>query len=522
MTPGRAVTVLAVRQVRWGAAVVTALAGAMSLLVAVTYAATVGSGPGVASLTSLATNPAIRTLFGEPVALDQAGGFTVWRTGTVVAVVLGVWGLLAVTRITRGAEEAGRWEMLLAGRLTLARAVALHVAVVAAVMPVAGAAISTALTAPGTGAIGAALHGAGTALLGMFFVGVAGLAGQIFPTRSAATSAAVAVLGAGLLLRMVADSTQALAWLRWLTPFGLVELSRPYDTDRPLPLLVLAGAATMVLAAVPAAARRRDLYDGWLSPRTGRAPRRALLGSVTGFAVRRMLRPLAGWSLGIAAYYLLIGLVATSLTEFLMDNPQFADLAAQAGFDRMQTAGGYVATMFALLAIPTGGFVAARLAAASADEAGRRLAPLYAGPVTRRQYLRAEITAAAIGAILLAATAAVATWAGVTAAGAKLGLVPALAGTVNVLPVVALSLGASVLALGLLPRAVPTAGGFFLLVITERLTLPDPVLRLSPFSHLAPVPATSPDWTGAFGMLAVAAVLSLIGVIAYEWRDQRG
>ena len=34
------------------------------------------------------TNPAIRILFGRPVALDDPGGFTVWRTGTPLAVLV--------------------------------------------------------------------------------------------------------------------------------------------------------------------------------------------------------------------------------------------------------------------------------------------------------------------------------------------------------------------------------------------------------------------------------------------------
>lgn len=524
----RAVTALAVRQVRWGATIVTLLGAGMSLLVAVTYASTIGSGPAVASLTALAANPAIRTLFGDPVALDDPGGFTVWRSGTVVAVLLGAWGLLAVTRITRGAEEAGQWDLLLAGRLTLARAVAVHLGVVAAVMAVSGAAVTTALVVAGTAGGGAVLHGAGLALLGMFFVGTAGFTAQIFASRGAATGTATAVLGAGLLLRMVADGTSALSWLRWLTPFGLVELTRPYDADRWPPLLFLAATVAVVLAAGPAAARRRDLHDGWLTPPAGRTPRRALLGSVTGFAVRRMLRPLSGWSLGIAAYYLLIGLMVVSLTRFLTDNPRFADLAAQAGVTSLQTTEGYVATLFALLAIPVGGFVAARIAAASADETGRRLTSLYAGPVTRRRLLGAEVSSAAGGAVVLAVVAAVAAWAGTVAAGGHLGLTAALAGTVNVLPVVALSLGAAVFALGLLPQAVavvgaiPTVGGFLLLVVTERVRLPETVLGLSPFAHLAPVPAAGPDWVGTIAMVAVAVVLGLIGAVAYERRDLRG
>ena len=50
-----------------------------------------------------------------PVALQDPGGFTVWRTGTPLAVLVAVWAMLTVIRITRGDEEAGRWDIL-AGR----------------------------------------------------------------------------------------------------------------------------------------------------------------------------------------------------------------------------------------------------------------------------------------------------------------------------------------------------------------------------------------------------------------------
>jgi ABC-2 type transport system permease protein len=126
--PGRVVTALAVRQLRRGAVVVTVLAAGMSALVAATYNSTVRSGADAASLAALAGNPAIRTLFGEPVALDDPGGFTVWRSATVLAVLLGVWGLLTVTRLTRGEEDSGRWDLLLAGLLRLDRLVARQVA----------------------------------------------------------------------------------------------------------------------------------------------------------------------------------------------------------------------------------------------------------------------------------------------------------------------------------------------------------------------------------------------------------
>ena len=299
---GRVVRRLAARQVRFGALLVVGVSAGMSALVAATYRRTVADSAAAGALDALAANPAIRTLFGEPLALGDPGGFTVWRTGTVVAVLLGAWSVFATTRITRGEEDAGRWDLLAAGRASLPSVVAGHLLVMGTVSVLTGAAVGTALAVAGTSPGGAAVHAAGIALLGLFFVGAGGLAAQVLPARSPATGAAVALLGLTLLARMVGDGVSALAWLRWLSPFGLLELSRPYAGDRWLPLAPLAGGAALLLAAAVTVARHRDVRDGLIAPAAGRAPRTRLLGSIEGFAVRRMLRPLAGFCAGVGAY----------------------------------------------------------------------------------------------------------------------------------------------------------------------------------------------------------------------------
>ncbi len=527
-TIGRAVTGLAVRQVRRGALVVMALVGGMSAVVVAMYRSTAGDSLAPAALQALAENVAIRTLFGEPVALDDAGGFAVWRTGTVLAVLLGVWALLAATGITRGEEDAGRWDLLLAGRQPLATVVARHLAVIVAATACAGTAISVSLIAAGATPAGAVLHGAGLALVGAFFTAAGGLAAQLFPTRAGASGAAVALLGVGLLIRMAGDGIEALEWLRWLSPFGLVALTRPYAESSAVPLLVLAVAAGLLFASALFVAARRDLRGGWLAGAGGRAPRLRLLGSVHGFAVRRTLRPLAGWCAGVGAYYLLIGLVMVSMTGFLTDNPRFADLAAQAGFAAIGSVSGAVATLFALLAIPAGVLVAVRLAALAAAETNRQLTLLYAGPVTRIRLLAAETAAALGAAVVLTTVAATATWLGTTSVGAELTLGAALAGTLNVLPIVMLCLGAAVLALGWEPRAVaaigalPAVGGFLLQVIADTAGAPAWVGTLSPFAHLAAVPHAPVDWAGSGVMVAIAALLAAIGTAGYRRRDLCG
>jgi ABC-2 type transport system permease protein len=525
---GTAVTRLATRLIRRGALIVLAVSTGMTAVVVVTYEGLMTDPATTAALDALAANPAIRTLFGEPVALDDPGGFTVWRTGTVVAVLLGVWSILATTRVTRGEEDAGHWDLLLAGRLSLRSVVVRHLGVLAVASVLVAAAVGVALAVSGTGVSGAVVHATGIGVLGVFFVGAGALTAQLFSARSAATGAAVAVLGLTLLARMVADGVAALAWLRWLSPFGLLEISGPYARNQWLPLGALAVAAALLLIGAVAAATRRDVRGGIVAAAAGRAPRTRLLGSVEAFALRRLLRPLVGWSTSMGAYFLLIGLIAVTMTEFLKENPVFADAAGQAGFASLASVEGYAATLFALLAVPVGVFAADRMSAFAAAEADRTLTLLAAQPLHRYRLLGAEVVAVGGGMAVLVTVAGLATWLGVAATGGGLGLAAALAGTWNALPVALLCLGAGVLAVGWLPRAVgvvgavPAVGGFLVQVVAESAQAPRWVIDMSPFAHLAPVPFSAPNGPATTIMTGVALALGAVGMVGYRSRDLRG
>ena len=85
------ITGLAVRLVRRGTVVVVGLVSGLSAIVVVQYRQNFANPADTASLQVLALNPAIRVLFGVPIALNDAGGFTVWRTGTFTAVTVSAW-----------------------------------------------------------------------------------------------------------------------------------------------------------------------------------------------------------------------------------------------------------------------------------------------------------------------------------------------------------------------------------------------------------------------------------------------
>lgn len=265
------------RLVRSSAVVVLIVAAGMSAVVVGQYRSLAADGFDPGAMRALADSPAIRIMFGNPVALDDPGGFTVWRTGTFMTVLVAMWSALTAVRITRGEEEAGRWDLLLAGRVRLTQLLGLQLAVIAAVAAVIGVAITGAMALAGTATSGAVLYGTALALIGANAAAWGGLAGQLVGDRRRASVLAAAGIGAGLLARMITDSTEELGGLHWVTPFGLLSLVEPFAANRPEPLAVLLLAGLTLAAAVAISGSRRDVGAGVLPTRTSH---RALLSGL--------------------------------------------------------------------------------------------------------------------------------------------------------------------------------------------------------------------------------------------------
>ena len=300
--PGRAVVALAVLDLRLVArgaiALITIMAG-LTAVVVLQYATTFASPDNVRSLEALVGNPAIRVLFGVPRALDQSGGFTVWRIGTFAAVAAAAWALATATRLTRGQEDTGRAWLTLVGPLRLRSALLAHLLVIAAASILLGVATGLAMVAAGAGSRGAVVYATGITLVGLLFAAVGAASGQLLGERRIATGLSAGLLLVGLLVRMVADGIEWLGWTAWLTPFGLLSLSAPYAGDRSAPLGVLAGMAVVVGVVAWMLAGRRDVGSGLLADRQERRPRLRLLSSGWGFAVRRTWPAFVGWSLAL-------------------------------------------------------------------------------------------------------------------------------------------------------------------------------------------------------------------------------
>ena len=122
-----------------------------------------------------------------------------------------------------------------------------------------GSALALALIGAGAGIQGALIYALGFTLIGMLFAAVGTLCAQLVEERRTASGIAAAVLGLALLLRMVADGVERLAWLSWLTPFGLLAEAEPYAANRLGPLAVMAVMVSAVAGLALLAAAHRDL-----------------------------------------------------------------------------------------------------------------------------------------------------------------------------------------------------------------------------------------------------------------------
>jgi ABC-2 type transport system permease protein len=67
-------------------------------------------------VTAFGGNLGLSALLGKAHAINTVAGYASWRVLGILTILGSVWGLLTSTRLLRGEEDAGRYEMLLAGQ----------------------------------------------------------------------------------------------------------------------------------------------------------------------------------------------------------------------------------------------------------------------------------------------------------------------------------------------------------------------------------------------------------------------
>ena len=474
------------------------------------------------------SNAGVSALVGPAHDIQTVAGFTVWKCLAVLAVVGAVWGLLTATRLLRGEEDAGRWELLLAGQTTrrvaaaqalvgLACGVAVLWTVSAVITVVVGRSSKVDISAPGALFLAVAVVAAAA-----MFLAVGALASQLAATRRQASAYAAAVLGVSYALRMVADSGTGLGWLRWTSPLGWVEELQPLTAPHPLALLPIVGLIAVLGFLAVRLAGERDLGSSMLDDHASSAPHTRLLSGPSGLDLRLARPTLAGWGVGIAAYGLVLGLVAKSAGSAISSSSSLTR-----AFSRLGAIGAeaYLGVAFLLMAVLVAFVASGQISSARAEEAEGRLDHLLVRPVSRWSWLVGRLGVVTVVLLLGGLVAGVFTWLGAASQQSGVSFGTVLQAGLNVVPPAVCILGLGALVFGIWPRAstVATYGvlvwSFLVELVGGIVGLNHWVLDTSVFHQMAAAPAVSPDWTSGGVLLAVGVVAGLAGVIAFNFRD---
>ncbi len=474
------------------------------------------------------TNAGISALVGPAHDIQTVAGFTVWKSLAVLAVVGAIWGLLTATRLLRGEEDAGRWELLLVGQTTRRAAAAQALAGLAC-----GLAALWVVTAVITLMVGRSPKvdiGAGGALFlavavvsgAAMFLAVGALASQVAATRRQASAYAGAALAVSYALRMVADSGNGLGWLRWASPLGWVEELQPLTAPHPLVLLPIAAFTAALSLLTVRLAGERDLGGSILPDRSSsRAHTRLLFGS-TGLDIRIARPSLVGWAVGIAAYGLLFGLVAKSAGSAISSSSSLSQV-----FSRLGAVGAeaYLGVAFLILAAVVAIMAAGQIGTMRAEEATGRLDNFLVRPVSRWSWLAGRLLIAVVVVVVGGLICGIFTWIGAASQHSGIGFSTLLGAGLNVVPPAVCLLGLGTLVFGVWPRAttVVTYGvlvwSFLIELLGGIVGINHWVLDTSLFHQMAAAPAVSPDWTSGGALLAIGALAAIFGGIAFRFRD---
>jgi ABC-2 type transport system permease protein len=476
---------------------------------------------------SLESNLGLSALLGPTRSVDTVGGFAAWRSLGVLSVVGAIWGVLTGSRLLRGEEESGRWEIVLSGRTTRSRAAGAGLVAAAALVAelFALSAGGEVLAAGATSlSLSSSVFLAGVVVLpAAVFLAFGLLCGQLTAARSSAARTAAFLFGLAYCARVV-STTAGDSWLSRLTPLSWVDATHPMTGSKLAPLVPLGFLLTLLATATVYAAGRRDTGAGLLATSHRRGSSSWLLGGPTSSAIRLSAPMIIGWFLALGGMCGVFGLVSKSVGDAAGQSELVQQLVSRLGapaIGALTFLALAMTTLTAMLALVAAGFAAELFDQELSGLAGT----ILVNPVTHRRWLAGRVLVAgvclvgfgfSIGVILFLVTAR---------QGLGIGLATLVDAGLNVVPVSVGVLGLSVLTFGWAPRLTAAVGygivawSFLDELVGAAVGAPGWLLNLSLMHHTALAPAARPDWIANSVLLALGAAAAAIGGWRFGRRD---
>lgn len=473
----------------------------------------------------IGSNPAMKAMTGPGHGLDDYtfGAMMTNEYLGIAVIFAALMSVFLVVRHTRAEEEEGRAELVRAN-VTGSEA-ALSAALVAAVIAnlALGAAVAVGMAALGIETIdwpGSILFGAAFSAVGIVFAAIAAVTSQVTQFSRAASGMAGALIGVAYLLRAIGDVMEN--GLSWLSPIGWAQATAAYVDNNWWPILLSLVVAAALAALAFRLAARRDVGAGLRPERRGVAEGSALLGTPVGLAWRLQRATVMWWAIGMFVFGASYG-SAIDVIEDYAGNEVVADLIENLGGATLTES--YLAMIMGILAIAVSIFAVTSALRPRREETSGRAEAVLATGISRTEWYASHLVISIVGSagILLATGLGLGLAAMGTSAGSSIlgQVIPAM---LSYAPAVWVVVGVALVLVGWAPRATLVAWivvvhAFLMRYLGALLDLPEWMMSLSPFRHIASLPAEDFRALPVLLLTVLAVALIAIGLAGFNRRD---
>jgi ABC-2 type transport system permease protein len=480
-------------------------------------------------------NAGLNALFGIPVKLNTAGGFTTWRILGIAMLIGGIWGLLTATKTFRGEEENGRWELFLCGPTTPRQATTnaltgLFIALIPMILiPSILVYIGGRTNDLGYSVIGCLFFGISIASSAAVFMAVGALASQLAPIRRRAAMFSALVFGLSFLIRAAGDADSSIHWLVNFSPLGWIENLHPLTNSNAFYLIPLAILILILSVGAVYLAGIRDLGASLIADNDSAKARTNMLKSSLGLSLRLEKNAVISWAIGLGFVGFLYGSIAKAAAD-VFKSAGGANKAISKISGALETKGveAFLGVVFLLLMVVAMVQATNLVGAIRNEEAEGYLDNLLVRPVKRLAWIGGRILIVAASLVVSVLAGTLLAWLATASQHVSIPFHEMLIAGVNILPAILFAMAFGVFILGFRPRLTTTAmyaliaGSFLLETIGAAINLNHYLLDISLLHHVALSPAVNPNWKADGILLGLGAIMVTAGVIKFNSRDLQG
>ncbi len=481
----------------------------------------------------LASNGALGLFYGDShVDIISAGGYMDYRILPILSLVLAIWSLMFITKMLRGQEENGRWELLLTGDTSATSAtrdtvvgagggVLFIFLVVATVLglssksPKLSFSFSSCLLYSLTIVGGAAIS-----------IGIGTIASQLAATRRRANLYGIGILLLFFILRGIGNTIESLAWVKNLTPFGWIDKLHPFVGASPVWLFPTALLTLITCSLGIWLAGKRDIGESFIADSDSAKPNLRLLHSQLGFGVRQTRSVLGGWLFTSVALSALIASIDKTVAKSMSStNGVTKTLSNLTGNSAAHiqiaylSAASYITLIILMMVAATG------LGAVREEEASSRLDNFVSGTISRSSWLSKRLLLLEGSVLAITLLSGLAVWLLAAGQGIHTSFAAVVLGGLNILGPIAFLLGLGTLLYGTMPRLaviamyVVAAWSFTIDLIASAGTINKYLADTSLLHHVALVPAAAPHWESFILLTLTGLAFTALGVLGFQRRD---